>query len=696
MTPEQTRGIRLWYDLCKDNKELVEIRAIDPITSKVYSGYFTDVETIINELQHYEHCNIYWTLNYIDKSCYSRMQHDRMVLKPRESTSDRDIVGYRFILCDIDCDRAAGVASSDEELEYAKKKANEVYGFLRMQGFSTPLVICSGSGVHLLYKVMLKNTPERQKLVKDFLDTLGMLFSDEKVHIDGVVGNLSRISRMPYFVNRKGANTEERPHRMAFIAKAPDKLQETIPELIEKVAQLIPQPEQPSRSNHFQSPDSFDLDAFLQKYNIKVAKRIKTPQCEKIVLEECPFNPNHKAPDSAIFKFPNNAIAFRCLHVSDAQYSWKDFRLHFDPHAYDNQTYNEYVHKRNYFGMYQRPVFMPAPETDEKGPKWKKLGGVKKAQISIDDYVVSGFPALDSAMVGFRRGHLNLWSGLRGSAKSTILNMCILNAANRGFKTALWSAELDDPEVKTWLYLQAAGKAFNKPSRFNSFFYTPNTIVERIDPWMDKYVSLYEQAYGDNYLQLENDIRELHAKDPHDVYIADNIMCMDLSDLDGDKYDKQKEMVKRLTRLAKELKVCIHLVAHPNKSLGFLRPNSISGSGNMPDLAQNIFICHRVNTDFEKSAAEFLPAETLKDILASGCTNVIEICKCRDKGAAVGTFVKLWFEIESNRLKSDPYEVVNYNWQENSAQQAFDVPSYEVDALLNSDFFTQSDEPAPF
>lgn len=694
MTPEQDRGLRLWYDLCKNNNELVEIRAFDPQNSrKVYSGYFTNINTIIEALTPFEGFNVYWTLNKIASSCYSRLQRDKMVLNPKESTSDRDIEGYYFILIDLDCERSAGVASSDEELAYAKSKANAVYAFLRNENFSEPLVTCSGSGIHLLYKVKLQNTPERQKLVKDFLDALGMLFSDEHVKIDGVVGNPSRICRLPYFMNRKGANTPERPHRMAYIVKAPDNLKETDVVYIEKIAGLLPQPETPTRANHYQSADKFDIESFIEKYNIKIAKRIKTGQCEKLILAECPFNNNHKAPDAALFVFPNNAIAFRCLHSSCSHYTFRDFRLHYDPHAYDRSTYNEYVHKRNYYGQYQRPEFIPIPEMPNMGPKWKKLGTVRKAEISMENYIVSGMPALDNVMCGFRRKHISIWSGLRGSAKSTILNMLILNAAQRGFKSALWTGELDDSEVKTWMYLQAAGKAYNKPSKFNNYFYTPNNIVEKIDPWIDKYFDLYEQEYGENYLQIENDIEELHIKDPHDQYFLDNLMTLDLSDLEGDKYEVQKDMVRRLTKLAKKLNCHIHIVMHPNKSLGFLRPNSISGSGNMPDLAQNIFIAHRINRDFETSARDFLSKAVLDDILSSGCTNVIEICKCRDKGAAVGEFIKLWFEIESNRLKSDPFEVINYNWQETGSQQTFgDLPTYESD----NDIFNTSEEECPF
>lgn len=694
MTEQQIAGYRRWFDIFKNNGDLVEIRLIDPVTSKTYSGYFKDIDTILKALQPYENCNQYFVLNRINEACYSRQQHDKFILKPRETTSDKDITAYEWIMVDIDVERTSGTASTDEELNYAKLKANDVYAYLRKENFEEPVICCSGSGIHMMYRVKLHNNEENRTLLKNFLDALGMLFSDERVKIDGVVANPSRLCRLYFSVNRKGANTPDRPHRMSYIVRAPEIVNHTKAEYIQRVASIIPTPEKPSRENHYRSSESFDLEGFLQKYDIKVAKKTETSEYVKYVLAECPFDPSHKAPDSAVFAFKNGGYQFVCLHNSHRNYNFRDFRLKFDPHAYDRSVYAEYVHKRNYYGQYVRPPFIPEPETEDKGPKWKKMGSVKRTELSLDNYILSGFTELDGSMIGFRRKHVSIWSGLRGSAKSSILNMVILNGAQRGFKSGLWSAELDDSEVKTWLFLQAAGKAFNKPSKFNNYFYTPQAVSDKIDPWIDQYFDLYEQNYGDNFLQLENDIKDLHSKDPHDQYIIDNVMCLDLSELDGDQYEKQKDLLKRLTKLAKELNVHIHLVAHPNKSLGFLRPNSISGSGNMPDLAQNIFICHRINTDFERAAADFLPKETLSDIISSGCTNVIEICKCRDKGAAVGKFIKLWFEIESNRLKSDPFEVVNYNWQEQYFQRSLDTdrPNYEI----HDDIFTTTEEECPF
>ena len=157
MTPFQISGLRRWYDIFKANQYLVELRLIDPITSKTYSGYFKDVDTIIKALEPYEHCNQYFVLNRINEDLYNRQQRDKFICKPKETTSDKDIEGYDWIMVDIDVERPSGITSTEEELNYAKKKANEVYAYLRDANFEQPVVCCSGSGIHVMYKVGLAN-----------------------------------------------------------------------------------------------------------------------------------------------------------------------------------------------------------------------------------------------------------------------------------------------------------------------------------------------------------------------------------------------------------------------------------------------------------------------------------------------------------------------------------------------------------
>lgn len=657
------QAIRQWYYLMKDDHKLTEIRILDG--KKTYSGYFKDVETMISSIKQYDKCGIYATLNSIDEACFSRVQSNRIIMNPKATTNDTNIIGRDIIMIDYDPKRVSDTNSTDEEKEYTKRIVNKVYSFLRDAGFSAPIIADSANGFHAYYKVALANTNENVNLVKDFLNLLNMMFGDEKVDIDCSTFNASRISKLIGTSSSKGSDTVDRPRRESKFIKIPDEFKVTDIAYIQKVVSLLPKPEVPSKSNFF-SNEKFNIDEFIQKYGIRISSITKGSGFTKYVLEECIWDSNHKSPDAAIFVLDNGAISYKCLHNSCQQYDWKAVRLHFDPNAYDKKAEPQIYRD---FKKPAQKIFEPIVETKDKGEKWVKLSTVEKYKIEAKNFIPSGISQLDNLIIGFKRKHVSVWSGYRGCAKSTLLNMLILNAANRGYKSALWTGELDNTEVKTWLYLQAAGKQFNKPSQFNNFYYTPDHVSLRIDPWIDKFFWLFNNEYGDNYKQIEFEIRELKKKEDIDMVIFDNLMTLDVDDVEGDKYDKQKNLMKLLSKLAKDLDIHIHLVAHPNKSGTFLRPNNISGSGHIPDLAQNVFILHRLGQDFEKDSKEFLSKITIADISNSGCTNCMEICKCREKGAAADHFIKMYFEMESNRLRNDMYEHIAYGWQDPPVQQ---------------------------
>ena len=233
--------------------------------------------------------------------------------------------------------------------------------------------------------------------------------------------------------------------------------------------------------------------------------------------------------------------------------------------------------------------------------------------------------------------------------------------------------------------MQASGKAYNRKSQFTDFYYTPDNVCDKIDPWIDKYLFLFNNEYGENYRQLEMEIRKLKEEHDIDMVMLDSLMVLGYDDMEGAGYEKQKNLMRMITKLAKELNIHIHMVCHPNKSGTFLRVNNISGSGHIPDYAQYIFICHRLGRDFTKNAEEFLSPSTISEIVDSGCINCIEICKCRDKGTAVDKFIKLHFEIESNRLKDSVAEHIVYNWEDPTTTVQFPSTDDEF-ATSASDF----------
>lgn len=657
------REVYKWFDIMKDNNQLTEIRIIG--NNQTFSGYFKDVKTLVEAIKPYSSYNIYFTINRIDETCYGREQCNRIVKKPKNTTSDSEIIARDYVFLDLDAKKISGVNATEEEVNKTKAKAKEVYNFLKKNGFFEPITIFSGNGVHFYLRCALLPTEENNKIIKRFTQAMGMLFSDEYVDIDQKIYNLGRIAKVPGTYSRKGSSdNQDRPQRLCYVVKSPTDVKVNDIEYFKKIADLYPEEEQPKPSafNNY-STEKFNLDDFIAKYNIPVTSKVQVSDGTKYYLEHCLFNPQHRGKDAILFQHNNGAVAYFCYHNSCSGNDWRKVREMYEPNAYVKKTSDFYSDRQNRF----RKVFTPIIQTEEQGEVWLKMSQISKPKFDLGNYIPSGVKQIDDLIIGFKRKHVTVWSGNRGCAKTTFLNMLILNGANMGYKSALWTGELDADEEKIWLYLQAAGKEYNKTTK-KGFYYTPDIVCDKIDEWIDRYFWIFNNLYKNNFKQIVDKIKELKEKEDIDFVILDNLMTLDINDLDGDKNDKQKDLMYTLTCLAKELNIHIHIVCHPNKSGNFLRPNNISGTGHIPDLAQNVFILHRVGLDFSTNAKDFLSNKTLKEIEDSRCTNVIEICKCRDKGSAIDNFIKLYFEIESNRLKNSIAEHIIYGWEEQYEQ----------------------------
>ena len=662
--------IRQWYDVFKNNNELVEIRILDPNSKKSYSGYFTDVETILREIRPYENCNIYFTLNVINDACYSREQHDRLSSRPKSTTSDNEILARKWCLIDIDCEKPADTNSSDEEKELAKEVVNNVYKFLRDEGFEQPVICDSANGFHLLYKMAMKSTTENTETMKNFLKVLDMYFSTEKVKIDTSTFNPSRICKLYGVISRKGSNTKERPQRESKILRVPKDVKATPNEYFEKVASYIPKPEKRDRTN-FYGTNSFDLDAFLQEHNIAVRNIVTTSEYTKYVLEHCPFNEAHTAPDSAVFKMRDGSFGFRCLHNSCQQYTFKDFRKFYDPDAYEH----EYKEPHRTFSPYrreQKQEVKPQEKREDKGNVWLTLAEIEDEDRSKIVSIPSGILQYDKECCGFDKPSLNIWSGNNGSAKSTLLNQLALNAVNKGFKVAIYSGELRGKKIKRWLILQAAGKSRNIKSQYNDYdYYTPNNIKNMIVDWLGDKLYNYNTKYSHNIETVCAEVEKLVKEHSIDMLVMDNLSCLDIDELDGSINEQQKSAIKLLLRLTNELEIATHVVIHPKKSEGYLRKNDVSGAKTLTDLADCVFFVHRWNQDTQNAAKEFMSSITFNDLVNSGTTNIVEVIKHREFGEAEGHIYKLYYEPESRRLKNSIAENILYGWEQEPVQASF-------------------------
>lgn len=684
--------IRQWYDTFKSGEELVEVRIVDNAYKRTYSGYFTDVDTLLNEIRKYDNCNIYFTLNAINPACYDREQHDRIVTKPKSTTSDNDIVGRDWILIDIDTKKPSDTNSTDEEKEMAKEVVNNVFKFLRDEGFEKPVVCDSGNGFHLLYKIAMKNSNENTTICKEFLQVLDMLFSNPNVEIDCTTHNASRVCKLYGTFSRKGSNTKKRPQRESKILRIPDEIKITPNEYFAKVAAMLPKPEQPSKSNYY-SNEKFDLEAFLNKHHIAVRNIVRTSSFTKYILDECPFNSSHRAPDSAIFEMSNGGLGFKCLHSSCSQYTWKDFRLKFEPDAYDHKEYQRHEHKMQYYSQQKKEPFVPKKEDSAKGKKWLAMTDVQYVDMSKMASIPTGYKELDKKIIGLLLGDVTVLSGGSGAGKSSWIDCVALNAIQRGYKVGIWSGELQDFRFQSWINQIAAGKNYVcKREGFENYYYAPKNISNQISNWLEGKLFLYNNNYGSKWQQLFADVKELVDKEGVQLIVLDNLMALQIDNYEGDKYTQQTKFINDLKEYAKAKNVHVLLVCHPRKEGIFLRKESISGTADLTNLADSVFIIHRIGKDFEQRAGEFFGKDKVIPYLKYN--SVIEVCKNRSMGV-IDLLVGMYYEVESRRLKNEISENIVYGWQEQPAQLTFE-PTPESDVSDLQDIYDNMSNQFPF
>lgn len=667
--------IRQWWSLFKGGERLVEVRLLGKNT---YSGYFTNVETLIaqlkplldpNNAQYYGAMQAYFTLNDINPALYSREQHDTFVKKPKSTTNDGDITRRSMVLIDLDPSRAAGISASDDEFEKAHLKAVDVFRYLIGAGFKEPIITKSGNGWHVYLPCDMPNDEEHNELVKRFLQSLSKMFSDASVEIDEKVFNPARIDKLIGTWAKKGSDTPDRKWRIAEIVKVPADLSPNDDALFQKIADLLPKEEPkvaPNRRPQYQGNNTpFDLVTWLNEHGIKYREK-KSGTSTLYELEYCPWVDTHsdrKKWDSALFVDNDGKITFNCTHSHCKDKTWHDVRLFYEPTAYDRPAYQPQYAPRIYAP--QKPRYQIKEELPELGKKWLCMSDIQKVDLSSIPRIKTGINEIDRLLLGLAECEVTLLSGGNASGKSSLLNTLICNFLQQGAPSALFSGELPAHILKAWIQMVAAGKENLKLSQYgDGKYFVPNNIAKRIDDWMDGKFFLFNNEYGNTWEEVFHDMKEL-LKAGVKVFILDNLMALDIDLLEGDKNNKQKNLILQLKDFAKTNNVHIIIVAHPRKSLAFLRKADISGTADLTNAVDNVFIAHRVNQDFLKAGAEFYGQSQIQRYSCFG--NVLEISKNRMYGVC-DVLVGLHYELESRRFKNTPDENIHYGWEAEPVQ----------------------------
>jgi P4 family phage/plasmid primase-like protien len=335
--------IKRILNLIHAHSPVIEIRI--PKANKyggTYSGYYDNVNAAAQDILRYNGKvpSVYITLNRIQPALLARAIN-RMDENAKLTTTDADVVGREWLYLDIDPLRPAGISSTEEEHNAAIAKAYHIRDEMLAYGWPEPVISDSGNGASLLYKIKMENSKQALETVKNVLNAMDYFFSDEKIQIDQSVFNAARIIKVYGTKARKGDSTEERPHRDSVILELPVDIQELTPDLIQAFLDVVPKEPDPSKETAKNS-SGFDIQNWLKTYDIHIQHTKPWNGGMVYCLEECPFDPNHKAPDSSIIQHKSGAVSFHCFHNSCFGHTWKELRAMKEP---NRKTKKEVVPK---------------------------------------------------------------------------------------------------------------------------------------------------------------------------------------------------------------------------------------------------------------------------------------------------------------------------------------------------------------
>ncbi len=344
MTTEQASSQSARFDLKPNRAEIdravglicepfhtYELRA--PNTTKAaISGYFDDLAKLADAAvtasePTFEAPGVYLTINPVKHELIARASN-RLELFAKFTTADADVVARRMLPIDIDPVRPAGISSTDDQHAAALACAQQVREYLRQRGWPSPMMVDSGNGAHLLYRIDLPNDSTSRTLVSRILEALALTFDDDAVAVDRTCFNAARILKIPGTVARKGDSLPERPHRVSRTLNEGNGESGGIVtrEQLEALAATLPEKSAIARNA---SQQHASMAAWIAGHGVAIKREIAWNGGTKFILNHCLFDTGHAGSSAVLIELASGARVYRCLHNGCIDKKWSDVRALF-------------------------------------------------------------------------------------------------------------------------------------------------------------------------------------------------------------------------------------------------------------------------------------------------------------------------------------------------------------------------------
>lgn len=269
---------------------------------------------------------IYVTVNPVRQECLALANHTIKPLGSGMATSDARILSYNSLFIDFDAEREAGISATENQKQAAVNLAYRVFQHLKTaEHWPDPLIVDSGNGVHLWYRVDLPTSDAG--LITRVLEALSFRFDEPGAKVDTVVGNPSRVARLPGTMARKGDEVRHLGiiHRQSKIIYAPKNLALVSREQLLKVAEMCPSKEAVQDA---QPAEWFEAWRKTNLPNLGAPTKVSSNYT--LWRIDCPWNSAH-GRDAYLMQYADGGIAAGCHHGSCSEKDWPALRQLLEP-----------------------------------------------------------------------------------------------------------------------------------------------------------------------------------------------------------------------------------------------------------------------------------------------------------------------------------------------------------------------------
>jgi P4 family phage/plasmid primase-like protien len=437
----------------------------------VESGFYDDVVLMAKAaLRLTEHAKgVYFTLNSLKEDLLARRSNRVDYAGSGELASDGDVLRRHLLPIDVDPTRDPHVSATEEEKQAAREVTWAVREFLRGRGWPEPILVDSGNGFYLLYRIDLP--ADDGGLVARVLAALASSFDCAEAHVDLSVANAARIVKVPGTWARKGDDVPGRPHRVSCVLA--DDLRtprydvsgldpQVVPEALLRAlggkAEEGPAQTKPGAASRNGKAGGHRL--LVGKYldDHGVAYRLKDQPDSKgrivYVLQQCPFDPAHGDPDACVMQAADGQLSAHCFHASCAGRGWREFKVAIgepDPHHFDPPLRRGWEARGGQGAPVtrERPGPPPADADATLGPVNEAADDPHRlARLFLADHATKDGPAVRWWREEFHRWDRFAYRVLPDKEVRAELAERIKREFDRIHRLALWEKEKEDADAE--------------------------------------------------------------------------------------------------------------------------------------------------------------------------------------------------------------------------------------------------------